>query len=50
MMPVDEFAFLIPLDCKTSTPLAARRRARALKKGLLGGSDEGRDGLDVESV
>ena len=36
MMPVDEFAFLIPLDCKTSTPLAARRKNKNFEEELAG--------------
>ena len=38
---MDEFAYVIPLDCLTSTPVAARKRT--LKKGLLGSGGGGTD-------
>jgi hypothetical protein len=43
---LDDFAFVIPLNCATSTPVAARKRA--LKKGLLSsGSGAGAAALGV---
>jgi hypothetical protein len=41
---MDEFAYLIPLDCRTSTPVAARKRTL---KGLLGSGGGGKDLADI---
>jgi len=42
---MDEFAYLIPLDCLTSTPVAPRKRT--LRKGLLG---SGGGGVDLAGI